>query len=230
MASTKKRIILIEGKQTEHPSFFFSLQSKGYEVDLARNGANAIAKMTERPADIAVLDAVSLHTSGKQIKKKKKKKFPNLHVILIVDDSYDKSKLSSEADIVLSHPFTLHKLMNRINVILADSERESIVDAGSIKFDPELQIVFAHGNSFALTPRVSALLEMLIDNQGEIVPREDLYREVWKTDNVDDMRTLDVHIRWLREAIEEDPKRPKLLQTIRGKGYRLLMPNQTFVR
>ena len=74
------------------------------------------------------------------------------------------------------------------------------------------------------------LLEMLIDNQGEIVPREDLYREVWKTDNVDDMRTLDVHIRWLREAIEEDPKRPKLLQTIRGKGYRLLMPNQTFVR
>ena len=230
MASTKKRIILIEGKQTEHPSFFFSLQSKGYEVDLARNGANAIAKMTERPADIAVLDAVSLHTSGKQIISSLKKKFPNLHVILIVDDTYDKSKLSSEADIVLSHPFTLHKLMNRINVILADSERESIVDAGSIKFDPELQIVFAHGNSFALTPRVSALLEMLIDNQGEIVPREDLYREVWKTDNVDDMRTLDVHIRWLREAIEEDPKRPKLLQTIRGKGYRLLMPNQTFAR
>jgi DNA-binding response OmpR family regulator len=145
-----------------------------------------------------------------------------------VDESYDKSKLSSEADIVLTHPFTLHKLMNRINVILADSERDSIVDAGSIKFDPELQIVFAHGNSFALTPRVSALLEMLIDNQGQIVPREDLYREVWKTENVDDMRTLDVHIRWLREAIEEDPKRPKLLQTIRGKGYRLLMPNQAF--
>ena len=199
-------------------------------MDLARNGANAIAKMTEKPADIAVLDAVSLHTSGKQIISSLKKKFPELHVILIVDDTYDKSKLSSEADIVLSHPFTLHKLMNRINVILADSERESIVDAGSIKFDPELQIVFAHGNSFALTPRVSALLEMLIDNQGEIVPREDLYREVWKTDNVDDMRTLDVHIRWLREAIEEDPKRPKLLQTIRGQGYRLLMPNQTFVR
>ena len=230
MASTKKRLILIEGKQTEHPSFFFSLQSKGYDVDLARNGANAIAKMTERPADIAVLDAVSLHTSGKQIINSLKKKFPELHVILIVDDSYDKSKLSSEADIVLSHPFTLHKLMNRINVILADSERESIVDAGSIKFDPELQIVFAHGNSFALTPRVSALLQMLINNQGEIVPREDLYREVWKTDNVDDMRTLDVHIRWLREAIEEDPKRPKLLQTIRGKGYRLLMPNQTITR
>ncbi|MBQ6519387.1 MAG: response regulator transcription factor [Anaerolineaceae bacterium] len=230
MASTKKRIILIEGKQTERPSFFFSLQSKGYDVDLARNGANAIAKMTERPADIAVLDAVSLHTSGKQIINSLKKKFPELHVILIVDDTYDKSKLSSEADIVLSHPFTLHKLMNRINVILADSERESIVDAGSIKFDPELQIVFAHGNSFALTPRVSALLQMLINNQGEIVPREDLYREVWKTDNVDDMRTLDVHIRWLREAIEEDPKRPKLLQTVRGKGYRLLMPNQTITR
>ena len=226
MASTKKRIILIEGKQTEHPSFFFSLQSKGYEVDLARNGVNAVATMTEHPADIAVLDAASLHTSGKQIISSLKKKFPKLRIILIVDESYNKNKLSSEADIVLTHPFTLHKLMNRINVILADSERESIVDAGSIKFDPELQIVFSHGNSFALTPRVSALLEMLIDNQGNIVPREDLYREVWKTDNVDDMRTLDVHIRWLREAIEEDPKHPKLLQTIRGKGYRLLLPNQ----
>lgn len=226
MASTKKRIILIEGKQTEHPSFFFSLQSKGYDVDLARNGVNAIAKMNEHPADIAVLDAASLHTSGKQIISSLKKKFPKLHVILIVDDSYDKSKLSPEADIVLTHPFTLHKLMNRINVILADRESESIVDAGSIRFDPDLQIVFAHGNSYALTPRVSALLEMLIENQGEIVPREDLYRKVWKTDNVDDMRTLDVHIRWLREAIEEDPKRPKLLQTIRGKGYRLLLPGQ----
>lgn len=227
MASTKKRIILIEGKQTEHPSFFFSLQSKGYDVDLARNGVNAVAKMNEHPADIAVLDAASLHTSGKQIISSLKKKFPKLHVILIVDDTYNKSKLSSEADIVLVHPFTLHKLMNRINVILADSNSDSIVDAGSIKFDPDIQVVFAHGNSFALTPRVSALLEMLIRNQGEIVPREDLYREVWKTDNVDDMRTLDVHIRWLREAIEEDPKRPKLLQTIRGKGYRLLLPGQT---
>ena len=182
--------------------------------------------MNEHPADIAVLDAASLHTSGKQIISSLKKKFPKLHVILIVDDSYDKSKLSPEADIVLTHPFTLHKLMNRINVILADRESESIVDAGSIRFDPDLQIVFAHGNSYALTPRVSALLEMLIENQGEIVPREDLYRKVWKTDNVDDMRTLDVHIRWLREAIEEDPKRPKLLQTIRGKGYRLLLPGQ----
>ena len=226
MASTKKRIILIEGKQTEHPSFFFSLQSKGYEVDLARNGVNAIAKMNEHPADIAVLDAASLHTSGKQIISSLKKKFPRLHVILIVDESYDRSKLSADADIVLTHPFTLHKLMNRINVILADSNSDSIVDAGSLKFDPDIQVVFAHGNSFALTPRVSALLEMLIRNQGEIVPREDLYREVWKTENVDDMRTLDVHIRWLREAIESDPKHPKLLQTIRGKGYRLLMPGQ----
>ena len=58
--AAKKRIILIEGKQTEHPSFFFSLQSKGYDVDLARNGVNAVAKMSERPADIAVLDAASL--------------------------------------------------------------------------------------------------------------------------------------------------------------------------
>ena len=88
--AAKKRIILIEGKQTEHPSFFFSLQSKGYDVDLARNGVNAVAKMSERPADIAVLDAASLHTSGKQIISSLKKKFPKLHVILIVDDTYDK--------------------------------------------------------------------------------------------------------------------------------------------
>ena len=223
----KKRILLIEGKQTERPSFFFSLQSKGYDVDLARNGVNAIAKMNEHEADIAILDAASMHTSGKQIISSLKKRFPKLRVILIVDDSYDKRKLSSEADVVLTHPFALHKLMNRINVILADNNSSSIIDAGTIRFDPEVQIVFAHGNSYALTPRVSALLEMLIRNQGEIVAREDLYRQVWKTDNVDDMRTLDVHIRWLREAIEEDPKHPKLLQTIRGKGYRLLLPEQS---
>ena len=76
---------------------------------------------------------------------------------------------------------------------------------------------FTHG----LVKNPDALLELFIANPGKVVPRETLFKEVWKTSYTGDTRTLDVHISWLRQAIEKDPRNPKLLQTIRGVGYKL---------
>jgi DNA-binding response OmpR family regulator len=72
-----------------------------------------------------------------------------------------------------------------------------------------------------LTPRLARLLKMLMDHSGEVIERETLFREVWKTEYTEDTRTLDVHISWLRLAIEEDPRAPRFLKTLRGVGYRL---------
>ncbi|MFN2151678.1 MAG: winged helix-turn-helix domain-containing protein, partial [Anaerolineales bacterium] len=72
-----------------------------------------------------------------------------------------------------------------------------------------------------LTPRLASLLEMLMRRPNEVITRDELFRKVWETDFTDDTRTLDVHISWLRRAIEEDPRKPKYLKTLRGVGYRL---------
>jgi DNA-binding response OmpR family regulator len=77
------------------------------------------------------------------------------------------------------------------------------------------------GKSTKLTPRLVTLLQMLMEHHGEVVERETLFKKVWETNYTGDTRTLDVHISWLRRAIELDPEKPKFLKTIRGVGYRL---------
>jgi len=85
----------------------------------------------------------------------------------------------------------------------------------------EKRIVRCQGKQTRLTPRLTRLLKSLIDHKGEVVERKELFSHVWETDYTDDTRTLDVHISWLRRAIEEVPEEPKFLKTIRGVGYRL---------
>lgn len=75
----------------------------------------------------------------------------------------------------------------------------------------------------SLTPRLMVLLQMFMEKPGIVIPREDIFRRVWETDFIDDMRTLDVHISWLRQIVEDDSKKPKLIKTVRGKGYKLVI-------
>ena len=95
------------------------------------------------------------------------------------------------------------------------------MQAGSISLDLERNMVHSKSKETTLTPRLVHLLKVLMERAGEVVARDDLFRKVWKTEYIGDTRTLDVHISWLRRAIEEDPRNPQLLKTIRGVGYRL---------
>ena len=96
-----------------------------------------------------------------------------------------------------------------------------MVKTGEFELDVENRFVRYGEKQIALTPRLVDLLKVLMDHKGEVVERKALFSEVWDTDYTDDMRTLDVHISWLRQALEEVPKRPKYIKTIRGIGYRL---------
>ncbi|MCZ7552982.1 MAG: helix-turn-helix domain-containing protein [Anaerolineales bacterium] len=77
------------------------------------------------------------------------------------------------------------------------------------------------GREATLTPRLAQLLKMLLEHSGEVIERDELFRQIWHTEYTLDTRTLDVHISWLRQAIEEEPRKPRFLKTIRGVGYRL---------
>lgn len=123
-------------------------------------------------------------------------------------------------DSVLALPFTVQKLVNRIKALMPEDGND-VVSVGPIRLDLENKRVRSLGKNTKLTPRLITLLQILMDKHGEVVEREALFKKVWETNYTGDTRTLDVHISWLRRAIELDPDDPKFLKTIRGVGYRL---------
>ncbi len=218
MTSTEPRILLIEGKRTDHPAFYTSLTRKGYPVDLVISGNMGISAIEEHQPDLVIVNAASMRTSGRRICKSIHEGYRHLPIILIVEEGMNSFK-SIEAGVVLEHPFTLQKLLNRIK-LLATPERNNLMVAGPVQFDPENNWVRCRDRQTSLTPRLTELLRVLMEHQGEIIERSELFTRVWETTYMGDTRTMDVHISWLRRAIEEDPRHPQFIKTMRGVGYR----------
>ena len=142
----------------------------------------------------------------------------NLPVILISENGQVPEDVA--VNTVLELPFTVRKLENRIKPFLP-LESDKILKVGDLHLDLEHHQFRCGEREARLTPRLACLLEMLMRKPNEVITRENLFRKIWETDFIEDTRTLDVHISWLRKAIEEDPRKPKYLKTLRGVGYRL---------
>ena len=214
----KATILIIEGRHAEIPSFAADLQKKGFDILSVQNGAQAVSKMKQSNASLVVVNAASLRSTGIRICNSIRKKDVKLPVILILEKE---KKVGKElADSVLALPFTVQKLVNRIKALMP-SDGKNVVTAGPIQLDLEHKRVKCLSKSTKLTPRLITLLSILMDKHGEVVERDALFKKVWETNYTGDTRTLDVHISWLRRAIELDPNNPKFLKTIRGVGYRL---------
>jgi|WetSurMetagenome_2_1015567.scaffolds.fasta_scaffold228167_2 DNA-binding response OmpR family regulator len=221
VVSDKATILLVEGKRGERPSLFPGLTKKGFLVETAASGSAAVLHLSEKKPHVVLVDAASMRTSGKRIVQSIRQKFPTLPVVLILDVNTDTSDTVIDANAVLVQPFTLQKLLNRIRPLLPAEEDKDILKAGSLQLDVERRWVKTGDRQVSLTPRLVALLKALIDRQGEVIERTELFRLVWETGYTGDTRTLDVHISWLRQAVEEDPRKPKFIKTVRGVGYRL---------
>ena len=211
-------ILFIEGKHSEFSSFALALQKKGFDVEVVPSGARALQKMEDFRPDLVVVNAASLRSSGVRICQALRKANETLPIILIV--SKEKAPKKAEANITLTLPFTPQKLINRIAQLLP-SDGKHVLHVGPIRLDMEQRRVRCLGKSARLTPRGVKLLALLLQNHGKIIERKELFQTVWETDYAGDTRTLDVHIFWIRNAIEPNPKQPKFLKTIRGVGYRL---------
>ena len=215
---TDETILIIEAQHAEIPSFATDLQKKGFHVETAQSGKNAISRLGRISPHLVVVNAASLRSSGVRICKSLRDKDAKLPIILILEP--EKTVSNNSADVLLNLPFTVQKLSNRIKPLLP-SDGNDVVRVGPIHLDTERRRVRCLGKNAKLTPRLVALLNILLDHHGEVVEREHLFKKVWETDYTGDTRTLDVHISWLRRAIELDPLKPKFLKTIRGVGYRL---------
>ncbi len=215
----KARILWVEGKRAEGPPLTPGLRKKGYVIETVTTGNEAYALLPGFDPDLIVVNAASMRTSGKRICSLLREKAFGVPIVLIADPVHGSSD-EVVADAVLLMPFTMRKLLNRLKPLLP-GDSENMLHVGPIRLDMERKRVRCLGREASLTPRLTHLLKALMDHPGEALERGHLFREVWNTEYTGDTRTLDVHISWLRQALEEDPRKPRFLKTIRGLGYRL---------
>lgn len=214
------KILVIEGKKADRSSFVSGLTKKGFRVLSVPSGNAALNKLEKEPTDLIVIDADSMRTSGKRICQSIRAKLANTPIILIIGNGVNE-KDQFEADIVMSLPFTLQKLLNRIKVLLPLKPSNDVMKKGPFNLDLNQRFVKVDGKQISLTPRLTRLLQALMENPGQVYGRDELFKFVWETDYIGDTRTLDVHVSWLRNLLEEDPRHPDYIKTVRGVGYRL---------
>ncbi|GAP08809.1 MAG TPA: DNA-binding response regulator [Anaerolinea thermolimosa] len=217
----KARILVVEGKRADRPSFVAGLMRKGYQVESVPNGSAALGRLDSYQPHLVVIDAASMRTSGKRICQSMRAHAPNIPIALILSpEQVSLYQNESLAEVMLVLPFTLQKLINRIRSLLP-TETKDIIRVGVIQLDPVQRWVRVGSRQTSLTPRLVTLLRILMEHPGEVIERETLFRQAWDTAYTEDTRTLDVHISWLRRALEHDYRHPRLIKTIRGVGYRL---------
>jgi DNA-binding response OmpR family regulator len=212
------KILCLEGKHSSSSTFVPALRKKGYLVEAVTTGKAALISLDSIIPDVVVVNAASMRTSGVRICQSLRDTKDSLPIILISENSA--APEDAPVNLVLELPFTIRKLENRIKPFLP-LESDKILEAGDLQLDLEHHQFRCGEREARLTPRLSSLLEMLMRRPNEVITRDALFRKIWETDFTDDTRTLDVHISWLRKAIEADPRNPEYLKTLRGVGYRL---------
>ena len=218
--TNQPQILLVEGKRADNPSQFnIGLSNKKYSVDSVRSQTEALEYLDKEKPNVILIDSASMRSSGRRLCKSVRQIAQDTPIIIILDQEYQNLD-SYEADVILVKPFTLQKLINRIKPLLPTRSND-VIEMGPLVLDCENRWIRRGRKKTKLTPRLIDIMKMLMEAQGEVIDRKILFQKVWDTDYIGDTRTLDVHISWLREAIEKDPRKPQFIKTIRGVGYRL---------
>jgi DNA-binding response OmpR family regulator len=218
--------MLIEGKRgVESQSFMTGLTRKGFVVESQPSGSAALKRLPDFAPDLVLVDAASMRTNGSRICQSIRQYNNKLPIILILS-VLPKHSINYDVNALLYHPFTLQKLINRIRPLLP-VEGKNLIKHGPLVLDIDERRILCNGHQTSITPRLVMLLKTLLEHPGEVIDRASLFSKVWETEYTGDTRTLDVHISWLRKAIEKDPRNPELIVTSRGVGYRLDIDRRT---
>jgi DNA-binding response OmpR family regulator len=209
------RVLLIGRSRIKGASFPTSLK-KRYDLTIVPNGKQAEALAARQLPHVIVLDAVSLRTPGDRICRHLREALPDAPIIHIHPGN--RTEARSPADILLFQPFSSRKLINSIERLITLSDDE-IITCGPFSLNIPRRTLVTPQQETQLTPKVALLLETFMRQPGATLDRKALMEQVWHTDYMGDTRTLDVHIRWIRQAIEANPGKPRYLKTVRGVGY-----------
>lgn len=205
----------------------FNLENEGYSVDAAYDGKEALQKIKGGNFDLIVLDLMLPEMTGLEVCAKVRE-FSNVPIIMLTAKSEDADKIigfESGADDYLAKPFNIAELKARIRAILRRSNNvahkgeQNSFEAGEIRLDYNSRNAYIGGNKVELTTKEFDLLDLLVKNPGRVYSRENMLNIVWGYEYPGDVRTVDVHIRRLREKIEADPASPLFVMTKWGVGY-----------
>jgi DNA-binding response OmpR family regulator len=219
---TSPTILVVQGAGRDRLANM--LERNNFQVSRARNGKQAVAQAKQLQPALAVVDPSSLRINGVRLCRMLKRAIDILPIIWVLDEG---TTIAEEevADLFLERPFTARKLLNRVRKLVPQTEKD-VLAVGQVVFHVNKREVNNGTQVCRLTPKQAHLLEALMRKPGEVLSRRFLMKHVWNTDYLGDTRTLDVHIRWVREAIEQNPSDPQYIHTVRGVGYRFDVPHE----
>ncbi len=230
-----KKILVVEDDETLLNVIKYNLLKEGYKVATAGDGLKAIATSRKENPDLIILDLMLPELDGLEVCRILRKEM-TVPIIMLTARAEEVDKivgLEIGADDYITKPFSMRELLARIRAMLRRSEIDKeefikngqattqVIHAGKFDIDSSRHTVLRDDVPLELSPKEFDLLVFLARNMGQVFSREVLLEKVWGYDFAGDTRTVDVHVRWLREKIEDNPEKPKHLITIRGVGYKL---------
>ncbi|MGD9496771.1 MAG: response regulator transcription factor [Armatimonadota bacterium] len=222
-------ILAIEDEEPVREAIVAALEEAGYRVITAADGEEGLQRLRAECPDLVVLDLMLPKIHGMDvctlIRQNSEVPIVMLTGLAAEDDRVE--GLTRGADDYITKPFRARELAARVRAVFRrsqhwSSEDRERIEVGDLVVKPAAREATLAGELLDLTPKEFALLEYLARNAGRVVGRDRILERVWGEDEYIDPRTLDVHIRWLREKLEEDPSEPKRLLTVRFQGYMLV--------
>lgn len=222
-----KKVLVVDDEKLIVKGIRFSLEQDGMEVDCAYDGEEALEAAKKKEYDVILLDVMLPKLTGFEVCQQIRE-FSSMPIIMLTakDDDMDKILgLEYGADDYITKPFNILEVKARIKAIMRRSTKKSqeatskVITYKELKIDCESRRVYVSNKEVNLTAKEFDLLELLIFNPNKVYSRENLLNIVWGYDYPGDVRTVDVHIRRLREKIEDNPSEPKYIHTKWGVGY-----------
>jgi two-component system OmpR family response regulator len=225
------KILIVEDDQNLLATLKYNLLKESYDVITAVDGAQAVETARSEKPELIVLDVMLPKMSGFEVCRILRKEM-TVPILMLTAKTEEVDKivgLEIGADDYMTKPFSMRELLARVSAMLRRVEMSKLQPAseqeklkiGDLEIDVGRHKAFYRRLPLDLTPKEYDLLAFLAKNKGFVFNREQLLEKVWGYDYAGDTRTIDVHIRWLRQKIEDDPAHPKNLLTVRGAGYKL---------
>lgn len=221
-----KKVLVVDDEKLIVKGIRFSLEQDGMEVECAYDGEEALQKIKDTEYDIVLLDVMLPKLTGFEVCQQVRE-FSSVPIVMLTAKGEDMDKilgLEYGADDYITKPFNILEVKARLKAIMRRTapkakEETKIIEWGDMRLDCDGRRVYVEERESNLTAKEFELLELLILNPNKVYSREVLLKLVWGTDYPGDVRTVDVHIRRLREKIEENPSEPRYVHTKWGVGY-----------